>query len=242
MRYLYYIGGIIVLFSVLAAYGVFKTKVEISKPAVVINDRIISESELETRIKLKPYYMNRDEYIDSLIDEQLLIQEALNKEIHKEESFRQSVQQYYEQSLIKILVDRKLSSLKTSVSDNEIQKYKILSASRLIISKFGYKSLNEAQNSVSQTPQKIDADFVDLSDGLKFTLLNLKKGEMSPPVESGMGVLSYRIDQIIPLEAPKRGDTDDEQIRNFIAGYKKEQLMADWIRELKANAEIWREK
>lgn len=186
--------------------------------------------------------MNRDEYIDSLIDEQLLIQEALNKEIHKEESFRQSVQQYYEQSLIKILVDRKLSSLKTSVSDNEIQKYKILSASRLIISKFGYKSLNDAQNSVSQTPQKIDADFVDLSDGLKFTLLNLKKGEMSPPVESGMGVLSYRIDQIIPLEAPKRGDTDDEQIRNFIAGYKQEQLMADWIRELKANAEIWREK
>ncbi|WP_289021763.1 hypothetical protein [Desulfobacter postgatei] len=242
MRYLYYIGGIIVLFSILAAYGVFKTKVEISKPAVVINDRIISESELETRIKLKPYYMNRNEYIDSLIDEQLLIQEALNKEIHKEESFRQSVQQYYEQSLIKILVDRKLSSLKTSVSDNEIQKYKILSASRLIISKFGYKSLNEAQNSVSQTPQKIDADFVDLSDGLKFTLLNLKKGEMSPPVESGMGVLSYRIDQIIPLEAPKRVDTDDEQIRNFIAGYKQEQLMADWIRELKANAEIWREK
>lgn len=242
MRYLYYIGGIIVLFSLLAAYGVFKTKVEISKPAVVINDRIISESELETRIKLKPYYMNRDEYIDSLIDEQLLIQEALNKEIHKEESFRQSVQQYYEQSLIKILVDRKLSSLKTSVSDNEIQKYKILSASRLIISKFGYKSLNDAQNSVSQTPQKIDADFVDLSDGLKFTLLNLKKGEMSPPVESGMGVLSYRIDEIIPMGSQHVGKTNVEQIRNFIAGYKQEQLMADWIRELKANAEIWREK
>ena len=242
MRYLYYIGGIIVLFSLLAAYGVFNTKVEISKPAVVINDRIISESELETRIKLKPYYMTRDEYIDSLIDEQLLIQEALNKGIHKEESFRQSVQQYYEQSLIKILVDRKLASLKASVSDNEIQKYKILSASRLIISKFGYKSLHEAENGVPQTPQKIDANFVDLSDGLKFTLLNLKKGEMSPPVESGMGVLSYRIDQIIPLDAPKANDTDDEQIKNFIAGYKQEQLMADWTRELKANAEIWREK
>lgn len=242
MRYLYYIGGIIVLFSILAAYGVFNTKVEISKPAVVINDRIISESELETRIKLKPYYMNRDEYIDSLIDEQLLIQEALKKEIHKEESFRQSVQQYYEQSLIKILVDRKLASLKVSVSDNEIQKYKILSASHLIISKFGYKSLNEAENSVSQTPQKIDANYIDLSDELKFALLNLKQGEMSPPVESGMGVLSYRIDQIIPLDAPKVNDKDDEQIKNFIAGSKQEQLMADWTRELKANAEIWREK
>jgi hypothetical protein len=242
MRYLYYIGGIIVLVSLFAAYGVFNTTVEISKPAVVINDRIISESELETRLKLKPYYMTRDEYIDSLIDEQLLIQEAINKDIHKEELFRQAVQQYYEQSLIKILVDRKLASLKVSVSDNEIQKYKILSASRLIISKFGYKSLNEAASGVSQTPQRIDADFLDLSDGLKFILLNLTKGEMSPPVESGMGVLSYRIDQIIPIESQKAGDVDVEQIKNFIAGYKQEQLMADWARELKANAEIWREK
>ncbi|MCW8799915.1 MAG: hypothetical protein OQK71_03200, partial [Desulfobacter sp.] len=106
----------------------------------------------------------------------------------------------------------------------------------------GYKSLNEAASGVSQTPQRIDADFLDLSDGLKFILLNLTKGEMSPPVESGMGVLSYRIDQIIPIESQKAGDVDVEQIKNFIAGYKQEQLMADWARELKANAEIWREK
>ena len=243
MRYIYYIVGIIVIFSGLAAYGIINPKVEISKPAVTINDRIITESELQEMMKTKPYYMTRDEFIDSVITQQLLIQEAIRQEINKEEPFRKSVENYYEQSLIKILLDRKLNSLQVEATDKEIEEYQNLAQSRVMISKFGYKSLEEAQAGKEQTPQKIEADFVDISDELKFSILELKEGQMSKPVVSGMGVLVYRLDEIIPKEQGSGiREMDENRISDFIRDKKREVLMEMWTRDLKENAEIWRGK
>ncbi|WP_022665097.1 hypothetical protein [Desulfospira joergensenii] len=244
MRYIYYIAGIIVIFSGLAVYGLITPRVEISKPAVVINDRIITESELEGLMKTKPYYMTRDEFIDSVITRQLLIQEAVKEEINKEEPFRRSVENYYEQSLIKILLDRKLNSLEVEVGQGEIEKYQKLAGSRVVISKFGYKSVEDAEAGKDQTPQKIESDFVDISDELKYIVLGLDKGESSKPVVSGMGVMVYRLDEIIALEEVSSGirETDEKHISDFIRDKKREALMEKWTRKLKENAEIWREK
>ena len=245
MRYIYYIAGIIVIFSGLAAYGLINnTQVEISKPAVVINDRIITESELQGLMKTKPYYMGRDEFVDSLITQQLLIQEAIKQEINKEEPFRKSVENYYEQSLIKVLLDRKLNSLEVAVGQEEIEKYQRLAQSRVIVSKFGYTSIEEAEAGKEQTPQKIESDFVDISDELKYILLGLEKGQSSKPVVSGMGVMVYRLDEIIPKEEVSPGirEMDETRISDFFRDKKREVLMEKWTRELKENAEIWREK
>lgn len=244
MRYIYYIAGIIAVFSGLAAYGLINTRVEISKPAVVINDRIITESELLGLMKTKPYYMSRDEFIDSLVTRQLLIQEAVRQEINKEEHFRESVEKYYEQSLIKILLDRKLSSLEVAVEPEEIEKYQNLADSRVIISKFGYASLEEAKTGKDRSPQKIESDFADISDELKYVILGLEEGQSSKPVVSGMGVLVYRLDGIIPREevSPAIREMDESRIVDFFRDKKREALMEKWTQELKEKAEIWRGK
>ncbi len=123
MKYLYYIVGILAVFSGLVAFWLLDTNVEFSEPAIVVNDRIITESEYKELLPSKPYYMTENQYIDSIITKQLLIQEAVRQNINKEESFRKSVENFYEQSLIKILLDRKQNALAVDATDEQIEEY-----------------------------------------------------------------------------------------------------------------------
>lgn len=242
MKYLYYIAGILVVFSMLAAYGLMGTRVEISKPTIVVNDRIITEFEFKEMLPSKPYYMTKDQYIDSIITRQLLIQEAVSQEINKEESFRKSVESFYEQSLIKILLDRKSDSLAVDVTDREIEKYQELSHSKIYISKLLYPTLDEALAGKNFTLQKIESDFIDISDDLKFIILDLEKGQSSAPLVSNSGVVVYRLEDIESRETGKIQEADLERISLFIQDKKKEALMDEWTKNLKENSEIWRKK
>lgn len=181
MKYLYYIAGILIVFSILAAFWLMDTRVEFSEPSIVVNDRIITESEYKALLPFKPYYMTEDQYKDSIITKQLLIQEAVRQDINKEESFRKSVENFYEQSLIKIFLDRKLNALAVDVTDEEIEKYKSFSQTKVYISKLMYQTMEEALAGDNVTLQKIESDFIDISDDLKFIVLNLEKGQSSPP-------------------------------------------------------------
>ncbi|MCP4723076.1 MAG: hypothetical protein GY860_26790 [Desulfobacteraceae bacterium] len=242
MKYLYYIAGILLVFSVLVAFWLLDTKVEISEPCIVVNDRIITKFEYKELLPSKPYYMTEDQYIDSIITKQLLIQEAVRQDINKEESFRQSVEDYYEQSLIKILLDRKLNSITVDVTNKEIERYKSFSQSRVYISKLLYKTLAEALAEKNFTLQKIESGFMDISDDLKFIIFNLEKGQSSEPFVSDTGVVVYRLEDMEPMDTKKIWDLDLERVSLFIQEEKKELLMEEWSKKLKKNAEIWRKK
>ncbi len=242
MKYLYYIAGILVLFSILAVYGLQDTKVEISKPAIVINDRIITESEYKELLPSKPYYMTEDQFSDSIITKQLLIQEAVKQNINKEESFRTSVENYYEQSLIKLLLDRQLTTLAVDVTQEEIERYHSLSQSKIYVSKLRYQTMAEAVVPNNPILQKIESDFMDISDDLKFIVFTLEKGQSSAPFVTNAGVIVYRLEDIKPLDTGQISKIDVEKISLFIQEKKKEVLMDEWSKKLKENAEIWRQK
>lgn len=242
MKYIYYIAGILVVFSMLAVYGLQDTRVEISKPAIVINDRIITESEYNALLPSKPYYMTEDQFIDSIITKQLLIQEGVKQDINKEETFRASVENYYEQSLIKLLLDRQLTTLAVEVSEQEIERYHSLSQSKIHVSKLRYETLAAALAGENPILQKIESDFMDISDDLKFIVFTLKKGQSSAPFVTNAGVIVYRLEEIISLDAGKISGIDMEKIALFIQEKKKEVLMDEWSKKLKENAEIWRQK
>ena len=246
MKYIYYILVIMIVFSGLAAYGLFDTRVDISKPFLAVNDRIISEAEFESALKRKPSYMSREQFAESLIDKQLLIQEAVRMEINKEESFRSAVESFYEQSLIKILLDRKLDSLVVDVTDVEMAKYEGLTQSKILLTKFMYPTLKDMQEKTNESIQDIESDFVNLSDDLKFALLSLEKGESSKPKKKGMeGVLIYRlkdIQKIEKTEAEKREELDIKKVSLFIQDKKKEQLLDEWTDSIRESAEIWRKE
>jgi parvulin-like peptidyl-prolyl isomerase len=242
MKYLYYIAGILVVFSALAVYGLLDTRVEISKPVIVVNDRIITELDFQALLPSKPYYMTEDQYMESIITQQLLVQEAVRQDINKEESFRKSVEKYYEQSLIKILLDRTLSSLEVTVSEEEIKRYQSFSQSKVYISKLRYPTLADALDKKDPVLQKIASGFMNISDDLKFIVFNLEKGQSSAPFVTNAGVIVYQLDDIKPMETGKVRELDMEKISLFIRDKKKEVLMDEWSKKLKENAEIWRQK
>lgn len=246
MKYIYYILVIVIVFSGLAAYGLFDTRVEISKPFLTVNDRIISEAEFELALKRKPSYMSREQFAESVIDKQILIQEAIRVGINKEESFRSSVENFYEQSLIKILMDRKLDSLVVDVTNEEMGKYKELVSNRISFTRFIYPTLKDMQEKTNETAQDMESDFVNLSDDLKFILLSLEKGEFSKPERNGLeGVLIYKLKdtwKIEKTETEQDEEFDVKKVSLFIQGKKKEQLLDEWTDSLRESAEIWRKK
>lgn len=243
MKYIYYIIAVMIVFSGLAAYGLFDTRMEVSKPYITVNDRIISEKEFERMMPRKPAYMNDEQFIDSVIDKQLLIQEAVRQGINREESFRQSVENFYEQSLIKILLDRKIDSFHVDVSNDEIEKYRLLMAYTFHITKLVYRTMAEYENAYSSGVEKIKSDFIDLSGDLKYIVMGLAPGQTSGPHTSKFGVFVYTLDRMEKSANPDAMKTFDiKKVSLYIRDKKREQLMSEWIAQIKKSAEIWRKK
>ena len=243
MRYIYYIVAIVIIASGLAVYGAFDTKVEISKPFISVNDRIISQDEFNRMLKRKPHYMNQDQFINSIIEKQLLIQEAVKQKINQEESFRQSVENFYEQSLIKILIDRKLDSLVVDVTDAELEKYEMLLGRKMTITKTVYMRLDDAKKKINGTNERIEAEFKDLSDDLKFVLLNMREGMSSDPKVDDFGYVVYTLDQIsADQKSGEAPEFDMRKVSVFLQDKKKEQLFEEWAKTVREKAKIWRKE
>ena len=243
MRYLYYILGIFILATAVFAFiGRDRASVEVSRPALVINDRIITEAEIDKRLADKPHDMTEEQYIDSLIMQELLIQEALDRDIHQEESFRRSVESFYEQSLVKTLLDRQYRDFNPEVTDREVEKYKRLSGMDVEFTRRTYNTRSEAQN--NENPSAVhskSSPFVFLSDHLRFVFLTLAPGQTSAPRQTDEGYVTYRLDQTRPLKKPApAADMDTQRIRNLIADQKQERLYDKWAENLRQQADIRR--
>ncbi len=242
MKYLYFIAGILIIISGLAAYHLTHSRVKVSKPFLVVNDRIMTRQEVETLIKEQPGKRSVQAGIESVITHQLLIQEALKQGISKEEPFRRAVEKYYEQSLVRFLADRKLKSFKAEANQEELDRYLLLCRKRVVVSKFEYPSMKEAKSGKKTDPKRIEADFTQLSGDIKWTLLTLKKGRTSLPAESADRVFVLRLDDVQPVQGDQIASIDINEAKAFILKKKKEAMMAAWIRKLRNNAEVWREK
>lgn len=243
MRYVYYIIAIVVVFTGLAVYGVFDAGVEVSKPSISVNDRIISRDEFSRLLKGRPAGMTREQFAESVIDNQLLIQEAIKLKINQEESFRQSVESFYEKSMIKILLDRKRKSLVVDVTDEELEKYENLLSQKVVITKMRYQNLDDAGSNSNGIHESIEAEFEDLPDDVKFIILNLKKDKLSPPRPTALGYVVYRLDKTVEKEkTDPESAFDIKKVSIYLQDKKKEEKLEEWMRSIRDKADIWREK
>ena len=241
MKYIYYIIAILIFISGLTIYGLHGSNIKISSPYLSINDRVISKAEFDRMMKKKPPHLSRELYIEAIIDRQLLIQEALKMKINKEESFRRLIENFYEQSLINVLLNRKLNSISVDATKDEISRYKYLRRKRLFLTKIIYPSLKDAQNHTNGVIKKIDSDFIDMSDNLKFIVLHLKKGELSKPQWTSSGIFVYRLDDIKEKQGiSELKPLDIKRISLFIKNEKKSQFLKEWTHRIRGTAKIWR--
>ena len=239
MRYIYYIIVILLALSALIGYALFPSRISPNNVAVTINDRVISTEEFN-RLHAAQAGGTKDssDFLNSLITKELLIQESQKEGIDKEESFRRSIQNFYEQSLIKLLMDRKFASLQISVSESDVDKYVSLSKGRLSLTVFSFDNEDEARKAGAGNGENKKVYLEDLSEILRSSLVPLREGEMTEPVRNGDKFIKIRLDRVEMIPTRAAPAVDREMIKKMLADAKKEKMINDWIAEVKKKSSI----
>lgn len=240
MRYLIYI----VIFMLLLTGGVIILTISKKEPPVgdyiaKVNGRYILKSDLDkVRSVSLDSHEAKNELINSMITKEVLIHEALQRKIDQEEAFRQSIKTFYEQSLIKTLLDRQQEKQPRKPTEAEISAYLNLYNKQV---KINLKPVSASAQGSSESCQAetIASLFQNLAFPLRMTLLRLHAGDVSDRIDF-MGC-SYTI----RLDTVSKTDHNDspenrEKVATLIEEFNREQLLRKWIAELvqKANVEV----
>lgn len=239
MRYIYYIIVILLGLSAIIGYELRSESPSPGEAAIIVNDKVISVEEFNKLYSSRSSGAeDRLDSINSLITKELLIQESKKEGIDKEEPFRRSIQNFYEQSLIKLLMDRKCACLNITVTDDELNRYIASLGEKMHLTIFGFDSADEARKGDYRDGEKKSVYFTDLSTAMRNSVMSLKEGELTGPAKTDGKYIVIRLDKIenIPARAPSIRERDD--IRKMLLEERKEQILSDWIADLRKRASI----
>ena len=236
MKYIIYIILIVILSSLLVGYNLLSHQQGREDIALSINGQNVTMNEFNRLSANRPPYLDdEDDFINSLVTRKLLILEAKNLELDKGENFRWSIQNFYEQSLIKALMDIKFDSLDVRIEEEELDQYADLLQKSFLLTRFNFQNLAEA-NAIAGEGEEIQIPFAELSYDMRARLLGLQEGETTEPVKTLSGYDVFRIGRIetMPDETP----VSREEIRTMLREYKLEKEVNDWIAGLRDSADI----
>ena len=85
---------------------------------VTINNYTITHDEFETEFKASSYGMvdtpeSRQNFLNTLIDRKLILQAAQQEGLDKEKNFLKAIEKFWEQSLLKIALDKKVGEIES---------------------------------------------------------------------------------------------------------------------------------
>ncbi len=238
MKYIYYIIALLLIISALIGYALMPARTPEKKAALVINGKIVTVDEFAALVSSQSMHpLDRKDFINSLITRELLIRESQKEGIDKEETFRRSIQNFYEQSLIKLLMDRKFSSLQVSVSDDELNTYMSFLNRKIQLTIFSFGSPEEVKRSNFSGGKHKTLYLDDLSHNLRTPVTALKIGEHTGPIKTGGSYVVVRLDG---LEKPSKPIVvpDRESVRTMLKEEKREKAINDWIADLRNKATV----
>ena len=205
-------------------------------PVVTINDRVISREELRSIRDGDPHHGKEEDFIDEYITRQLLIAEAQRRNIDKEPGFRKALKNYYEHSLIKILMDRVSSSGEAEVSEAEIDAY-LNSFGRT----FTFHTLETTSavstDTISSRGDRHVSAFEDLSGSMQLILAGLERGDMATTFVSGNEKIAVYLEKV-EGKTTHGQNLDRELVRRKLRQAKIDKHITAWIEELRQKASI----
>ncbi len=240
MKYLISIACFLALLSLVTIFIISPSPSPEEKSVVMkVNDSSITSSMLEKSEKGRSsHHENRREFLNSVVIEQLLLQEAQLQKIDQEPQFREAIKEYYEQSLIKILLERHNQSIDDTVTEQEID---------LFLSYFGKMlTFTITQGTGSQVTPEIDWSagttkterFDDLSSTMQPLLVGLQPGETRAVFDTGNEWFAIRVDNVAGDTSPETATIPRETVKSIITTTKREQQLNSWINELVSKADI----
>ncbi|KAB2890011.1 MAG: hypothetical protein F9K32_10375 [Desulfobulbaceae bacterium] len=239
MKYLLTILSIACIATAIALSAFWPDKQPEEKDiAVTINGHSLARSALEREEGSAGYHRSSEqELMESAITRELLLQEAQRQAIDKEPNFRAALKSFYEQSLIKVLLDRQYQKTDARVSEEEISAFLSLFGKKVTFSRLSADSPAETGQAPSQA-QQMTAIFDDLAEPLQVILSTLKPGESAVKYDTGSDQYTIRLEDVSSSPAAGSTPPDRETVRQRLAEYKREQQMSSWLNNLKKSASI----
>lgn len=207
--------------------------------SLVINQRVYLPQELEERIRTTPYHFdNKEDLVTDLIYRELLLQEAKAQKIDNEASFLRSMRDFYEQSMIKTLLDRQYALDTHLPNESQVAACQPFLTRNFDLKRFDYDSLASAQANQPSRVATYDLPYLQLPEDIRSGLLTLKGGELSEPIHSGSGWFRLQLIDIKPLPASQIPDTlqQEELCRDEL----KRQSIQAWVESLFRKSDISR--
>jgi hypothetical protein len=239
MKYLYIILAIIGAATALTLFFILPEKrLPRQDVAISINGHDIGKDTVKMEGKRHGYHADQQtEVFDTLITRELLIQEAERQAIHKEESFRLSLKNYYESSLVKTLLDRQNSKLQVTVTDADVDKYISFLGKLVTFTRLDKIPQSAAEASTAKGISNT-ALFSDLASSVRLLLASLQPSQYGVKFDTGTDNYALRLDSIQPSQESVAKTVDRQKIREMLEEYQKEQQMNRWLLELRKNATI----
>ena len=237
MRYLLIILAIIGAATLATIFAILPENTPESDDAVVtINGRVLGRAELQDYRGMNTHHGEDDDFVDEIITKQILIAEAQRLNIDREPGFRLALKNFYEHSLIKILMERVNEDINVEVSDAEVESY---------LDSFGKTySFYTMQSTGETSPETIKAQgtqyvalFDNLSGALQQTLATMQPSEIRTTFATGNAKMAVYLETI---EGESTGSHifDREFLRQQLMQTKTEVQINAWIDNLRANASI----
>lgn len=141
-----------------------------------VNDYEIARDEFDTAFKSSSFGLRdtpeaRKEYLDNLVNQKLILQEAQKKNLDKIPGFLKAIERFWEQTLLKIAIDNKTIEISRSTQVTE-------------------EEVKEAYDKLSETERQ-GKDYKGLHDKLK---IQLKKAREARRFESWLAELRKKAD------------------------------------------------
>ena len=261
------------IFLLLFAVSCDKVKPLKEKELVRINDRVITLGEFEREMEQLPTSLKtlmitekgRKEFLQKLIERELLLQEGVKKGFDKDEEVLSKVEQFKRGLIIEALTE-KLCAGKDEVSDKEVETYYRMNkeqfslGERVRVRHIMVKTMSEAQEikgrlhrgedfialakqySIWPTKQQggdlgyITRGMVDKSfEDAAFSLK--RRGEISGIVKTKLG---FHIIRLEDRQGPHQLTLAEvrEEIRKFLRDKKRQEILAAHLKGLREGAQI----
>ncbi len=255
MRYIYIVIGLILVIVGISGMTLLKKRTPSSGEAARVNERVITVDEFkeayEEKASTSPVPPDKKEFLDALITKEILIQEAKRLGLDREEPFRRSIQNYYEQTLLKDLTQKKMSDLKVSVSEEEIAAYY---ANMGKIYELGFvtePSEREADEAIAHFPaekaSKRRLRIDEIPHEMLDPVLSLRVGEVFPkpiPCQKGLlvfkcekGFLVFRLESYMITPVPPLAQVHEE-IRRTLEEKRRRGELEGWLEGLRNRSRI----
>jgi hypothetical protein len=233
--------------------GCGKSRQDEDKVMATINSEPILVDDLKRDLALKfksdPLFritpQTLDNQLNVMIDKRLLIQEAKRQDLDRTDRFMNTIKTFWEQTLIRDLMDIKDKELEGSVTvrEEEIREYYDRLSYQMTIKIAKHKDRSFIEHLAGMDPGDVvwaeeigPISFEDVSSPVIFTAFNLDEGEKRVMKYGDLQYLVY----VKTKEKQKMRPYDElrERVAGMVSNHKKRKLFDAWLAELREDADI----